>query len=265
MNPKSSVGGMCLLIVTLVLGSWGISAGLSEPPRDDSKGENPAPAASGEVLKLLPVVSLEEDKKSDPQRPENSTGQVPLIDLLRFLQSSTGKIVLFPSVHLDQNFDDSIFIPVLGSIDPFTPEIVSTILEANGYRFLDDQLSDGTQFLHITHVQSRNNFMRVPEITDIFRPGMILEDHKGGYGTAVIELKHVEPKVLVSILRDLFVASKHLNTFLVYRDRHAKAVIIKCKLTSLRYIEKLVAALESLSGPSTGPLFTPKKSRKKVL
>ncbi len=171
--------------------------------------------------------------------------------MLKYLQMATNKIVLYPSAMRDGSFDEKIMINMLGEVNPLTPEIVVTILEANGYRFYEDEAAE-VLVLYVSHENSRKSFMRVPNTTailkvkDIHRPRRQEE-----YSTLVLPLKNVEPQHLLVILKELF-GSSRTHKFIVYRGS-TNAIIIKSKNRTLKYIQELVQTLEALAPEGSQP------------
>ncbi|MEE8143566.1 MAG: hypothetical protein V3T77_10740, partial [Planctomycetota bacterium] len=116
-----------LALVLWVAGScWAQQAPISHPGHASS-------AHSGKHSPGNP------DQRLGLQSSKLAAGKVPLLDMLKYLQAATGKIVLYPSAMRDGSFDEKIMINMLGEVNPLTPEIVVTILEANGYRFYEDE------------------------------------------------------------------------------------------------------------------------------
>ena len=143
-----------------------------DPPAGD---DAPAPADSDD--------EDEDDRdsgaadSSDAEQFRMTEGKFPVLNLLRFIQRTTGKFVNYPSSTNDQAFAEETFVDVIGDVDPLTYPIVQAILETNGYELWESTLDDGTIVINV-----RATSARVPVQSDPVSP--IIEAGDGNPGAA---------------------------------------------------------------------------------
>ncbi len=128
----------------------------------------------------------------DIEEHEMTEGKIPVLNLLKFLQDTTGKLVNFPSTTAEQPFLPDVTVEVLGDITPLSLPIVRAILETNGYELWEEELDDGSMVINV-----RSNAVRTPTpsspTTPIIEKGQgTPTDNMQELATLVLQLKYTE-------------------------------------------------------------------------
>lgn len=176
-----------------------------------------------------------------------TAGWLPVLDILSFMQRTTGRIVVYPCAIEDPHFRSEVMINFLGHVQPFDVSTARAVLEANGYVFIEETLSNGTKLLHVRHIGSRA-LSPIPVATEIISAGERVPPGDGDrLATLVVSLKHLDTRIAVQALRDLLdvtgTASGVGGIKIVLVDG-IDALIIKAKMKTLRYIQELVKQID---------------------
>ncbi len=92
-----------------------------------------------------------------------SRGKIRVLDLLRFVQVATGKMVICPSTPATVGLTTA-WIDVLEDVDPLTYTMINALLEANGFLLIEERLGDGSHVILVRHRKAPLDRTRVTPI-----------------------------------------------------------------------------------------------------
>lgn len=185
-------------------------------------------------------------------------GKVQLMEFLRFIQKSTGKLVNYPSADKNnQDFSNDVTIDVLSDVEPLTYPIVKALLEANGYELYEETLEDGTDVINIRATTARKPTQEAPKPTEIIDSSEIIPEAQPDHlATLVLQLRYADTSVVLQALRDLLgVGGPQGRTgggVTIVNITTTQTLIIKGKKQILRHIQELVKFIDvETPGPET--------------
>ncbi len=178
---------------------------------------------------------------------EMTEGKIPILNLMRYLQDITEKLVNYPSAGADPAFAPEVTIEVLGDIRPLTLPIVRTILETNGYEMWEETLEDGSEVIQVRSNAARNPAPGSPT-TPIIEPGEEgTIENRQELATLVLQLKHTDTSVVSQALRDLLDiqgSGRQSGSIKMVPVTSSDTLIIKAKLAVLEHIQRLVRYID---------------------
>jgi type II secretion system protein D len=189
---------------------------------------------------------------SDNEPNVMSAGKIPVINLLRFLMETTGKVVNYPSAANDQAFAPETTVEVLGNIDPLSLPIIRAILETNGYELWEETLSNGQEIINVRSAIARTPSPTSPTTPIIERGQGDQLDNSQELATLVLQLKYTETTVVSQALRDLLdiQAGGRAGSIKMVSVPQSETLILRAKVDVLEHIEKLVSYIDvELVGP----------------
>ncbi len=176
-----------------------------------------------------------------------SSGQVPMLDVLRFLHFATGKTIIQPSATDDPMFREDVTINMLNDIDNLTAEVVTSIMTANGYMFYEEGMGDGRAVIHVRHVSSR----QVPPIPlpkeSFSATEEIGTERPNELATAVIVFQNTDAGIAIQALRELLgtnTSGSHSGCLKIVTNPSANCVMVMGKRSVLRKIRTLAKHLD---------------------
>lgn len=238
--------GPVLASVLLVLMSAlsGVAQAQQPPPAED------APVEAAPESAILPT----------PVGYKLAEGKVPVLDFMRFIQSSTGLVVEYPSLTEDQFFGQESQINVLGEIEPLTYPMVKSLLEVNGYEVYHEKLENGQEVIKISHSQMRVGRSEGPAVTDVYGPKeQAPAEAFDQIATMVLKLQFADTQTVVQALRDLVsvgaaAPQRSGSSVTVVQVASTNSLILKAKVAILRHIQELVEYIDvEVKGPK--PFF----------
>lgn len=173
-------------------------------------------------------------------------GKIPLLDFLRFIQLSTGKVVNYPAVDGGAEFEPSVLIEVLGDLEPLTYPIVRSILESNGYFIYEEQLADGRDSLRVGHRKTAS--FGGARATEILEPGtLVTEQEPDRLATQVFRLQHRETQDCIQALEKLLGLEANRRfagpvTFVSVAN--TRTLIVKARRVTLNYVQRLLEFMD---------------------
>ncbi|MEC9477414.1 MAG: secretin N-terminal domain-containing protein [Planctomycetota bacterium] len=190
---------------------------------------------------------------SDAEQFRMTEGKFPVLNLLRFIQRTTGKFVNYPSSTNDQAFAEETFVDVIGDVDPLTYPIVQAILETNGYELWESTLDDGTIVINVRATSARVPVQSDP-VSPIIEAGDETEQEDGEeLATLVLQMKYVETSVVRQALQELLGiqgAGSSSGSLKIVTVSNNETLIIKAKIRILEHIQRLVEYIDiEVSGP----------------
>ena len=178
---------------------------------------------------------------------EMTEGKIPILNLMRYLQDITEKLVNYPSAGADPAFAPEVTIEVLGDIRPLTLPIVRTILETNGYEMWEETLEDGSEVIQVRSNAQRNPAPGSPT-TPIIEPGEEgTIENRQELATLVLQLKYTDTSVVSQALRDLLDiqgSGRQSGSIKMVPVTSSDTLIIKAKLAVLEHIQRLVRYID---------------------
>ncbi|MEE8141696.1 MAG: secretin N-terminal domain-containing protein, partial [Planctomycetota bacterium] len=220
------------MVAVICLGVGVLPAQEPTPPATEPPSDEPPSGEQGAEI-------IEESKITG--------GKIPLLDFLKFIQASTGKLVAYPSAVRDSQFEDSVMIDVLGDYQPLTYEVVKALLEANGYDLWEGVLADGGEVIYIRHANSRG-VKPPPQPTEIIAPGAadrFPSDEQ--LATLILQLKYAQTNLVVQALRELLGiqgASTPTGALVIVNLQENNTLIIRAKKVLLRHIQELIRYID---------------------
>ncbi|MCA8960449.1 MAG: hypothetical protein KDC38_08045 [Planctomycetes bacterium] len=169
-------------------------------------------------------------------------GAIPVLDVLRYLQLSTGQSVVYPSVTEDPYFRPDAKVQLLGDMD-LTPSVAKSLLVANGYLFFEE-VSGDTVLLHARHSSSRTS----PEIP---HSGLIVgsdEDIPDGSPgvliTAFTELRRGDASTVVLTLRELLGLRSGADSLRIVPVQNLNTIVVSGRRDLVRHVRQLIPHLD---------------------
>ncbi|MFQ5653677.1 MAG: secretin N-terminal domain-containing protein, partial [Planctomycetota bacterium] len=196
-----------------------------------------------------------ENKESEEKDPTTvlTQGKIAVLDFLRYLQVTTGKVVNYPSSETDQHFAADVMIDVLGDIEPLSLPIVKALLEMNGYDLWEETLEDGAEIINVRHFAARVS-TPIDPVNPIIAPGKVAPPEiNQQLATLILQLKHADTSVVLQALRDLLDiqgAGRSTGTVKIVTVTPTQTLIIKSKVRILRHIQDLMRYIDvEVQGP----------------
>jgi len=181
-------------------------------------------------------------------------GKVRVLDLLRYMQDITEKMVNYPSSGNDPAFGEDVMVEVLGDITPLTLPMVRAILETNGYEMWEKTLPDGNIVINV-----RNSAQRVtsPEspTSPIIETNEIPDlENEQELATLVLQLQYTDTTVVSQALRDLLDiagSGRTSGSIKMVPVTSSDTLIIKARVEVLEHIRELVKYIDvEVQGPT---------------
>ena len=194
-----------------------------------------------------PTQTPAETSVADEEPGKITEGKVRVLNLMRFLQDTTGKMVNYPSAQADPAFANDVFIEVLGDIEPLTLPMVRVILETNGYEMWEETLEDGNQVIHVRSSTQRTVIPPNPISPILEQGGDRTLDNAQELATLVLQLKYTETSVVSQALRDLLDIQgpgRQSGSIKMVPVTSSDTLIIKAKLGVLDHIQRLVRYID---------------------
>jgi len=180
-------------------------------------------------------------------------GKIPVLNLLRFLQETTGKLVNYPSSAAEPSFDPSVTVEVLGDVSPLSLPIVRAILETNGYELWEQTLEDGSEVINVRSSLARAQTPSSPETPIVVRGEEQLLENNEELATLVLQLKYTDTGVVTQALRDLLDiqgTGRQSGSIKMVAVPSSETLILRAKVGVLEHIQRLVEFIDvEIVGP----------------
>lgn len=242
--------GLLLAIPLAILVA--IPAGAQAPP-PAPPSPAPSPPASVPDPSQTPAPAGTADPAAaagEPVDPHVMTeGKIPVLNLLRFLQSATGKLVNYPSSAAEPAFAPEVTVEVLGDVSPLTLPIVRAILETNGYELWEQELEDGSLVINVRSNSARAITPPSAE-TPIIEPGEATpQENNEELATLVLQLKYTDTGVVTQALRELLDiqgggAGRNAGAIKMVAVPSSETLILRAKVGILEHIQRLVEFID---------------------
>ena len=174
-----------------------------------------------------------------------SEGRIPVLEFLRYMAQSTGKLVVYPSTTNDPQFHKDMRIDVLHDINRVTPVVAQEILEANGYELYETLTRTGRSILHVSHGQARQR-VSAPQVVPMLAgttEGSTLGDEM--LATLQLQLQHADTQLVITALRELLgITGRAGGSVSIVNISSTNTLLIKGKLRILRQVEEIVDAVD---------------------
>ncbi len=208
-----------------------------------------------EVVSEGDTVTIESTLKQVGTSAILTAGRVPVLDLLRYLQATTGNPVLFASIdrYRSKALSEDASIEVLETIRPLTVTIVEALLATNHIRVQKVTLLDGSEVLHVT--EDRDDSLRSLEklepapspVGTALRPPLLETDGEWGLaaseiGRIVVEVENARIADLTRIVQKLI--DDRALEILPIGGKQARHVALQGRAGSIAQARDLLRALD---------------------
>ena len=181
-------------------------------------------------------------------------GKIRVLDLLRFMQDITDKLVLYPSAAADPAFGEDVMIEVLGDVEPLTLPMVRALLQTNGYEVWERVLPDGNTTLNVRNATQRVTTPDDPGGPLLVKGELPEQENSQELATLVLQLEHTDTTVVSQALRDLLDiagSGRPTGSIKMVPVTSSDTLIIKARVEVLEYIRDLTKFIDvEVVGPT---------------
>ena len=219
-------------------------------PRAEEGGERPERSRRSRSTRTrtrtvgpeAPIGSLGQDENGSPKV---TAGRLPVRTLLRFIEESTDRLLLFPTLIEDPHFSADITVEFLSDVENFEATTARTILATNGYEFVDAVLDNGRKVTHVSHRMSR---MPAPpmDIQKVYGPKDALPETGEGHGVLVVDLEHAAPQGVIMALRQVLEITGSTSTgrVIIVAVPESGQILASASVATLRTVRQLAMQLD---------------------
>lgn len=236
------------------------------PAQDRSAGEQePVPRERSVRSKVIGLVrGSEEEPGALESAPGANTatlrrGWIPVVDLLRFIEETTGQPVVYPSASRDPSFGPDAGIHFLADQEGFDAGTARFYLERNGYEFAAVEIAPERNALVVTSRFLRSPVPRgIPTAEFVIGPDEPIPAAAAGTrAILVVALDHPNAGPLSQTLRELFDQHSTVSTTYFFAVPGSTVVLALAPVEQLATIRETVALLDVDLDTPVPPKATP--------